>query len=86
MKYFQSHTFKEGDCHFKEIEVGETIGNGNSSVFAVVFKNCPAAMKEFIIKNQDQAKQVDNEIRMMKTLSESNQYIIKYLGSFTTVR
>lgn len=85
MKYFESHKYSSGDCHFKDIEVGEIIGSGNSRVFDIMFKKKPAAMKQLIIKNQDQAQDVANEIKIMKSLS-GNGCIIKYYGSFSTVR
>jgi hypothetical protein len=45
MKHFESHKYYDGDCQFKDIEVGEMIGSGNSRVFDVMFKKKPAAMK-----------------------------------------
>lgn len=55
-------------------------------VFAINFQNQPAAMKEIVIKNEEQAQRVENEIMIMKSLAKFDYSIIKYYGSFTTIR
>jgi len=63
----------------------QTIGSGNSCVYAARIRGKAVAVKEVVIKNDEEARMVQREIKLMKELSEENTDIIRYEGSLFTV-
>lgn len=85
MDFFRNHKLVEGDYRLDELAIQQTIGSGNSCVYAAKIRDRAVAVKEVIIKNDEEVKMVHREIKLMKELSEENSDIIRYEGSLFTV-
>lgn len=58
MSFFKNHKITEGDYQFDEIQMLDAIGTGNSSVYEARVRGKPMAVKEIIIKNEEEVRLV----------------------------